>query len=216
MSAMSALALTIFPFPQRAQGPDAHMSNDFAAVADPLRNLALAARDGESIAFTQLYERTREQAWRVLFRVVGHSPDLEDLVQESYIQLMKALKTYRGDSRVTTFLHRVCVNVGLMHLRGKRRKKEEMTDEMPEHEAGESHDPERAAQVKQAAVLVQKALAQLSEEKASVFVYHELLGLKPEEISELVDCPVNTVRSRLNRARQDFTEVVVKLKRGEP
>jgi DNA-directed RNA polymerase specialized sigma24 family protein len=56
----------------------------------------------------------------------------------------------------------------------------------------------------------------LSEEKASVFVYHELLGLKPEEISELVDCPVNTVRSRLNRARQDFTEVVVKLKRGEP
>ena len=40
--------------------------------------------------------------------------------------------------------------------------------------------------------------------------------MKPEEISELVDCPVNTVRSRLNRARQDFTEVVVKLKRGEP
>ena len=91
-----------------------------------------------------------------------------------------------------------------------------MTDEVPEHTTDERHDPERAAQVKQAAALVQRALAQLSEEKASVFVYHELLGMKPEEISELVDCPVNTVRSRLNRARQDFTEVVVKLKRGEP
>ena len=196
--------------------PLGHMSNDLAAVADPLRSLALAARDGESVAFTQLYDRTRDQAWRVLFRVVGHSPDLEDLVQESYIQLMRALKTYRGDSRVTTFLHRVCVNVGLMHLRSKRRRKEEMTDEVPEHATDERHDPERAAQVKQAAALVQRALASLSEEKASVFVYHELLGMKPEEISELVDCPVNTVRSRLNRARQDFTEVVVKLKRGEP
>ncbi len=196
--------------------PSRYMPNDLAAVADPLRTLALAARDGEGLAFTQLYERTREQAWRVLYRVVGHSPDLEDLVQESYIQLMRALKTYRGDSRVSTFLHRVCVNVGLMHLRGKRRRKEEQTDEVPEHSTDERHDPERAAQVKQAAVLVQKALATLSEEKASVFVYHELLGMRPEEIAELVDCPVNTVRSRLNRARQDFTEVVVKLKRGEP
>lgn len=193
------------------------MPNDLAAVADPLRALALAARDGESVAFTQLYERTREQAWRVLYRVVGQSPDLEDLVQESYIQLMRALKTYRGESRVSTFLHRVCVNVGLMHLRGKRRRKEEdLFGRLPEDATDERHDPERAAQVKQAASLVQKALATLSEEKASVFVYHELLGMKPEEISELVDCPVNTVRSRLNRARQDFTEVVVKLKRGEP
>ncbi len=190
------------------------MSNDLAFVADPLRALAIAARDGETLAFTKLYESTREQAWRVLYRVVGHSADLEDLVQESYIQLMRALKSYRGDSRVSTFLHRVCVNVGLMHLRSKRRKKEELTDEAPESAAGESHDPERAAQVKQAASLVQRALATMSEEKAAVFTYHELLGLKPEEISELVDCPANTVRSRLNRARIDFTAAVVKL-RGE-
>ncbi len=192
------------------------MSNDLAAVADPLRSLALAARDGESIAFTRLYEHTREQAWRVLYRVVGQSAELEDLLQEAYVQLMRALKTYRGDARVTTFLHRICVNVGLMHLRARRRRKEEVTPELPDAETGEAHDPERAAQVKQAAALVQRALATLSEEKAAVFVYHELLGLKPEEISELVECPVNTVRSRLNRARQDFTEAVIALKGKAP
>lgn len=196
--------------------PIGHMTNDLAVAADPLRHLALAARDGQALAFTHLYERTREQAWRVLFRVVGHSPDLEDLVQESYIQLMRALKSYRGDSRVTTFIHRVCVNVGLMHLRGKRRRKEESAEDAPDRPTDERDDPERAAQVKQAATLVQKALASLSEEKAAVFVYHELLGMKPEEISVLVECPVNTVRSRLNRARQDFTETIVVLKRGEP
>ena len=54
---------------------------------------------------------------------------------------------------------------------------------------------------------------QRSAEKADVFVYHELLGLKPEEIAELVDCPVNTVRSRLNRARVDFTQAVTVLRR---
>jgi RNA polymerase sigma-70 factor (ECF subfamily) len=198
----------------------AHMSNDFAAraalsneVVDPLRALALAARDGESAAFSRLYERTRDQAWRVLYRVVGNSPDLEDLLQESYIQLMRALQSYRGESRVSTFLHRVCVNVGLMHLRSKKRRREELSDEVPETAAPESNDPHRAAQIKQAAELVQRALGTLSEEKASVFVYHDLLGLKPEEIGELLDCPANTVRSRLNRARADFTLAVGKLTR---
>ena len=202
---MTALVLTL-----------GRMTNDTAAPADPLRTLALSARDGESVAFSQLYERTREQAWRVLYRVVGNSPDLEDLLQESYLQLMRALKGYRGESRVTTFVHRVCVNVGLMHLRSKRRRPEEPTDAVPEHAASEATDPERAAQVKQAAALVQRALATLSEEKATVFVYHDLLGLKPEEIAEVVEAPVNTVRSRLNRARVDFTTAVAKLKGGAP
>ncbi|MCU0695107.1 MAG: RNA polymerase sigma factor [Myxococcaceae bacterium] len=204
---MTALVLTL-----------PRMATDSIAAADPLRALALAARDGEGVAFTQLYERTRELAFRVLYRVVGQSPDLEDLVQESYLQLMRALKGYRGDSKVTTFLHRVCVNVGLMHLRSKRRKPEAVaeSDELPEESAPETFDPERAAQVTQAAQLVQKALSTMSDEKAAVFVYHDLLGMKPEEISELVDCPVNTVRSRLNRARVDFTEAVKQLKGSAP
>ena len=207
-----------------------HMPDDIAvkasevpavgAATDPLRTLALAARDGESLAFSQLYERTREQAWRVLYRVVGASPDLEDLLQEAYLQLMRALKGYRGDSKVTTFLHRVCVNVGLMHLRGKRRRPEDVMEEPPEVHASESASPERVVQMKQAAALVQRALSTLTEEKAAVFVYHDLLGLKPEEISELVECPVNTVRSRLNRARIDFTQAVStlrpRLERGAP
>jgi RNA polymerase sigma-70 factor, ECF subfamily len=186
-----------------------------AVVADPLRALAMAARDGEAAAFTLLYQRTREQAWRVLYRVVGASPDLEDLLQDAYLQLMRALKGYRGDSKVSTFLHRVCVNVGLMHLRSRRRRPEEPTEAPPELDAGEAVNPERSAQVKQAAHLAQRALGALSQEKAEVFVYHELLGLKPEEIASLVDCPPNTVRSRLNRARADFTQAVAALHAGD-
>jgi RNA polymerase sigma-70 factor, ECF subfamily len=192
------------------------MASEPTLAVDPLRSLALAARDGERIAFTQLYHRTRDMAWHVLFRVVGPSAELEDLLQESYLQLMRALKGYRGDAKVTTFLHRVCLNVGLMHLRSKRRRPEDPTDSIPEQATGEERSPERHAQMKQAYALTQRALLAMSEEKAAVFVYHDLMGLKPEEISELVDAPPNTVRSRLNRARQDFTESVNRLKGGEP
>src|SRR4051812_26075407 len=136
------------------------MDADFATV-DPLRALALAARDGESAAFTKLYERTYQLAWGVLYKVVGPSSDLEDLIQESYLQLMKALKGYRGESKVTTFLHRVCVNVGLMHLRGKRRRPEDPTDELPVVESGTESDPEHAAKVKQASAMLTKALSML-------------------------------------------------------
>lgn len=203
---MTALALTFESMTAESMSAEAQL------LVDPLRSLAERARDGEAKAFSQLYENTRELAWRALYRVVGPSADLEDLLQESYLQLLKALKSYRGDARTTTFLHRVCVNVGLMHLRSKRRRPEDPTDELPQTVAPASSDPEHQAQLKQAASLAQQALAALSEDKAAVFAYHELLGLKPEEIAELVDCPVNTVRSRLNRARVDFTAEVVRLK----
>lgn len=197
-----------------------HMHSTLAltdpAVGDPLRALALQAQAGESIAFTLLYERTRDQAWRVLYRVVGPSAELEDLLQEAYLQLMKALKAYRGESKVSTFLHRVCVNVGLMHLRSRRRRPEDATDEIPELEAPETADPERVTQIKQAAMLVQRALTSMSDDKAQVFAYHDVLGLKPEEIAEIVDAPVNTVRSRLNRARAEFTVAVAKIKGRGP
>ena len=175
---------------------------------DPLAKLALAARDGDGVAFTRLYERTRDLAWKALYSVVGPSPDLEDLLQESYLQLLKSLKGFRGDSKVTTFLHRVCVNTALMHLRSRRRHPEDPTDELPQSEAGPEASPERAAEVTQAVKLTRNALAKMSEEKAAVVAYHDLMGLGPEEISQLVDAPVNTVRSRLHRGRQEFTELV--------
>lgn len=182
---------------------------------DPLAQLALEARDGDAVAFTRLYERTRELAWRALYQVVGPSPELEDLLQESYLQLLKSLKRFRGDSKVTTFLHRVCVNTALMHLRGRRRRPEEPTDALPVEPTGPEASPERAAQVAQAVALTRHALAQMSEEKAQVVAYHDLLGLGPEEISQLVDAPVNTVRSRLSRGREEFTLLVAKaLARG--
>ena len=159
------------------------------------------------LAFEELYRLTRDDVARTLFHLVGARSDLEDLIQETYLRLLKAVPGFRGDSQFRTFLYRVCANVALMNLRWWRRRKEDLIDEMPDMiDFGE--DPERAAQAAQASRLVQKALATLTAKKRVVFVYHELCGMGPEEIAQTVGTSYNTVRSRLHHARLEFTEAL--------
>ena len=92
-----------------------------------------------------------------------------------------------------------------MHLRTRRRHPEDLTDELPEEQAGMASNPEHQAHLRQAAALLQRALDEMAPKKHIVFVYHELMGLMPEEIAEAVDTSPNTVRSRLHHARIEFT-----------
>lgn len=160
-------------------------------------------------AFEELYRLTRDDVARTLFHLVGNRPDLEDLVQETYLRLLKAIPCFRGDAQFRTFLYRVCANVALMHLRWWRRKREDLVAELPEATA--SGDPERAAASAQALRLVQQALARLTAKKRIVFVYHELLGMGPEEIAQATGTTYNTVRSRLHHARQEFQAAIADL-----
>lgn len=162
------------------------------------------------LAFEELYRLTRNDVARTLFHLVGARSDMEDLIQETYLRLLKAVPGFRGDSQFKTFLYRVCANVALMNLRWWRRRKEELTDELPDVvDFGE--DPERAAQAAQASKLVQQALSKLTAKKRIVFVYHELCGMGPEEIAQAVGTSYNTVRSRLHHARLEFTAALREL-----
>lgn len=202
------MALTLGALPMSADVPP--------GAADPLASLVERVRAGELRAFDALYTRTRDQVHRTLYRLVGSNADMEDLVQQVYLQLLSAIRSFRGESRFSTFLYRVCANVALMHLRSRHRRPEDLTDEMPEEAAGASDDPERRAQVRQAAALLQRALDELAPKKRVVFVYHELMGLMPEEIAEAVDASPNTVRSRLHHARLELSAVIARLTRESP
>ncbi|MBI5546088.1 MAG: RNA polymerase sigma factor, partial [Deltaproteobacteria bacterium] len=181
---------------------------------DPFAPLVARVRDGDLAAFDQLYRRTRQDVHRILYHLVGANADMDDLIQETFIQLLKALRTFRGEARFSTFLYRVCANVSLMHLRSGRRRKEDPVEELPETPAGPTADPERSAQAAQAAQMMSQALERLAPEKRMVFVYHDFLGMKPEEISESLAIPVNTVRSRLGRAREELVGLFAQA-RGE-
>lgn len=169
-------------------------------------------RDGDLQAFDVLYRRTRQDVHKILHHLVGASPDMDDLIQESFIQLLKALRGFRGEARFSTFLYRVCANVAFMHLRSGRRRKEDPVEELPEAPAGHASDPERTTQTAEAAKLMEAALEKLSAEKRVVFVYHDFLGMGPEEISESLSIPVNTVRSRLGRAREELVGIFAQVR----
>lgn len=169
-----------------------------------LRILAERVKDGDAEAFSELYRRTRVDVARTLTKLLGRRPDLEDLVQDTFIRLHRAIPTYRGEARFRTFLYRVCANVALMQLRWWRRRPEVLTDEPPELPST-AQRPDDAAFARQAERLVHQAVASLSAKKRVVFVFHELCGMGPEEIAEATGTTYNTVRSRLLSARQDFT-----------
>jgi RNA polymerase sigma-70 factor (ECF subfamily) len=176
-----------------------------------MAGLVARVREGDLAAFDQLYRKCRQDVHRILYHLVGSNADMDDLVQETFIQLHKALRGFRGEARFSTFLYRVCSNVALMHLRGGRRRKEDPVEELPEAPAGPSADPEHRAQAAEAEKLMKGALEKLAPEKRVVFVYHDFMGMGPDEIAETLSIPVNTVRSRLGRAREEllatFSEV---------
>lgn len=172
-----------------------------------LLRLVERIKQDDVLAFEELYRLTRDDVARTLCHLVGRRPDLEDLVQETYLRLLKAVPGFRGESQFRTFLYRVCANVALMHLRWWRRRREDASAELPDG-LDPGQDPEAAAQAAQAARLVQRALETLTAKKRIVFVYHELCGLGPEEIAQAVGASYNTVRSRLHAARLEFTEAL--------
>lgn len=186
-------------------------------AADEPQLLLLVRRlqEGDLTAFDPLYLLTREDAARTLRHLVGNRVEVEDLLQETYLRLLTAVKSYRGEARFRTFFYRVCSNVALSHLRWKRRRPEDPFAEPPEL-ASQGEDPEHAAARRQAARLVELALEQLKPKKRIVFVYYELCGMSPDEIAVSVGSSVNTVRSRLHHARLEFNEAMQRLLATRP
>ena len=161
-------------------------------------------------AFDELYRLTRDDVAKTLFHLTGRRADLDDLLQEVYLKLLSAVKTFRGESQFRTFLYRICANVALMHLRWRFRRREDVTAEPPD-QISTAADPESEAQRAQAQRLVQLALSRMTAKKRVVFVYHELCGMGPEEIARAVGTSPNTVRSRLHHARLEFNAAMQKL-----
>jgi RNA polymerase sigma-70 factor (ECF subfamily) len=201
------------PASERAVGAAAILSlTDLVGAAPPMTAdddvIGRAAR-GEREAFRTLYQRHRGDVTRLVHRMLGPSADVDDVVQEVFVQVHRSLKDFRGQSKFTTWLHRVTVNVVLMHRRAARSRpvlaEEVPQDLAPDHESVlPDEDAERRARVRAFARLLDR----LPEKKRVVFVLHELEGVPPHEIATIVDAPVLTVRTRLFYARRELEEMI--------
>jgi RNA polymerase sigma-70 factor (ECF subfamily) len=175
------------------------------AVAGPATAPDLVARcqRGEKEALGELYRQYRAEVARNLHRMLGPGRgDLEDVLQEVFIEVFRSIARFRGDAKVTTWLYRVCVNVALQRLRKRKRRAEVSGELVTERSTDET--PERELDNRRRLDAVYRILDELSPKKRVVFILHEIEGREPKEIAGIVGAPVLTVRTRLHYARKEF------------
>jgi RNA polymerase sigma-70 factor (ECF subfamily) len=174
------------------------------------QELIARAAEGAPGAFEELYYAWVDRVHRHLYTIVGQDSDLDDLVQQTFVQVYRSLATYRAEASFGTWLHRVTLNVALVHLRKRRRWFRPETSEillpLPQPKAPTA--PDDAVDQQQKLALLHQALGRINPKKRVAFLLYEMGGYTLEEIAELVDAPLNTVAARLRAARQEVRKTI--------
>jgi RNA polymerase sigma-70 factor (ECF subfamily) len=161
------------------------------------------AQRGDARAFEDIYRMHRRDVSRLAARLLGPRGDLEDVIQEVFIQVFRSLGTFRGDSRFSTWLHRVTVNVTLMHIRALRSRPQLGNELLHEPAAPEDDSPADGAARAERLRALYKILDTLSEKKRAVFILHDIEGIAAAQVAKMVESNVLTVRTRLFYARKE-------------
>lgn len=172
------------------------------------QELVEKAQQGDKKAFNLLVVRYQNRVAGLLTRYVSRD-DIPDIVQESFIKAYRSLASFRGESAFYTWLYRIAVNTAKNHLTalGRRPPKEDILAEDAEsYDAGtqlrETDTPENLVLSNELKRVVFETIENLPEELKMAITLREIEGLSYEEIAEVMNCPVGTVRSRIFRARE--------------
>jgi RNA polymerase sigma-70 factor (ECF subfamily) len=161
------------------------------------------ALGGQSEAFGLLVLKYQDRLFNTVFHMVGQAEDARDIVQEALVQAYLKLDSFRGESAFYTWLYRIALNLAASHQR--RRRPAASLDAMREtgsvEPADEEDNPAESLERQERCRQVRQAIAQLADEYRSVLVLREIDGFPYETIAEVLDLPLNTVRSRLHRGR---------------
>ncbi|MDG1733418.1 MAG: RNA polymerase sigma factor RpoE [Thalassotalea sp.] len=163
---------------------------------------------GDKNAFNLLVTKYQQKVMNLVSRYVKNQADVQDVTQEAFIKAYRALANFRGDSQFYTWLYRIAVNTAKNHLTAGSRKPPGSDIEVEDAEIYDSGDalrenasPEKLLLTNEIRQLIFKTIEQLPEELRVAIHLRELDGLSYEEIANIMDCPVGTVRSRIFRAR---------------
>ncbi len=173
----------------------------------PPSELVLRCQRGERDAQAEFYSTYREDVLRTLYRVLGPDADLEDALQDVFIEVYRSIPNFRGQAKITTWLYRVCVNVGLQKIRRNKRRPEgysTLREDLPDHET-----PMRALERKDSSRVVYAILDTIAPKKRMVFILNEIMGMNAKEIAAIVGANALTVRTRLHYARKEFYKKVL-------
>jgi len=178
------------------------------------QQLVERAQRGEKHAFELLVSKYQRKLARLLSRFVRDTTEVEDVVQEAFIKAYRALPTFRGDSAFYTWLYRIGINTAKNYLVAMGRRAPTTTEfDSEDAETFENGDqlrdlntPENELMSRQVGETVNQTLAELPEELRTAITLREIEGLSYEDIANIMNCPIGTVRSRIFRAREAIAE----------
>ncbi len=163
--------------------------------------LIAACRRGDPRSFEEVVRRTHRQVYTQALRLVGDRKDAEDVAQDAYLRVFRALKGFRGDAQFETWLYRIVANAAMSHLRRKRR----FGDVLAESEDAPFPEVPSAARTDDQAVdrqALEQALGALPVSLRTVVVLKDVYGLSCQEIGDQIGVSEGAVKVRLHRARR--------------
>jgi RNA polymerase sigma-70 factor (ECF subfamily) len=171
----------------------------------------------DEAAFNRFVLQYQERVFRLVLRMIGDRAEAEDLAQEVFISIFKAIEGFRGDSQLSTWVYRVAANHCRNRIKYLARRRRQLTENYDEQidEGGAQiqerpNPPDRLLEAQQTEHLLQAGLLQLDEEQRELIVLREVEHLSYEEIMEITGLPEGTVKSRLHRARTGLREFLEK------
>jgi len=182
-------------------------------IDDVDAQLVERAKRGDPKAFEMLVVKYQRRIERLIARMVRDVDLVQDIAQESFIRAYRALPQFRGDSAFYTWLYRIAVNTAKKALMDMKRDPLVLESSRhsgddgeetsrAENELSDGETPEALLASKEIAAAVNSAIEALSEDLRQAITLREIEGLSYEEIAEMMNCPIGTVRSRIFRARE--------------
>ena len=191
-------------------------------VKDTDQQLVDRVFKGDKHAFDLLVLRYQHRILGLIGRFINDPSEVEDVAQEAFIKAYRALPKFRGDSQFYTWLYRIAINTAKNYLvaRGRRPPSKDVDVEDAEFMENNApltdiESPEASQEKEDLHRVINKAIEDLPEDLRTAFTLREFSGLSYEEITEIMGCPVGTVRSRIFRAREALDKKIRPLLDGE-
>lgn len=183
-------------------------------------NIALLNRclSNDPDACSELFAKYNRKIFNTAYRILGEESSAEDALQETLMNVYRGISNFRGDSKVSTWISRITINVCLGMLRkGKNRQFVELEDEIARDLPADSTpftDPLAHASLEELRALVCQTFDRMSEKQGIVVRLHDMEGHTIQEIAKIIGCPVGTVKSRLFYGRQEFKTLFTSIANG--
>ncbi|MGI9317844.1 MAG: RNA polymerase sigma factor RpoE [bacterium] len=172
-------------------------------------------RNGDKHAFNLLVAKYQFKIQNLVSRFIKDRSEQEDVTQEAFIKAYRAIGNFRGDSAFYTWLYRIAVNTAKNHLVGAGRRPPAQDVDLDESGAigmagglTEMNSPEAILQNDELVVIIREAIENLPEELRQAITLREFDGLSYEDIADVMQCPIGTVRSRIFRAREAIEQAM--------